>query len=65
MNNPMQILQMAQQLKSNPMQMLSRRFNVPQNLQDPQAIIQHLVSSGQVSQQQINTAYQAAQQFRR
>lgn len=65
MNNPMQILQMAQQLKSNPMQMLSRRFNVPQNLQDPQAIIQHLVSSGQVSQQQINNAYQAAQQFRR
>ena len=65
MNNP---LQMLQQLKSNPMQFLmQRRFNLPQGvaMNDPQAILNHLVQSGQISQQQINQAYQMAQNFRR
>ena len=64
MNNPVQVMQMVQQLKSNPMAMLSRRFKLPQNLQDPNDILNYLVQSGQVSQQQINSAYQAAQRFR-
>ena len=75
MNNPFysamgggqpNLMQMVQQLKSNPLQFLmQRRFNVPQNIaQDPNAILQHLLSSGQVSQQQINSAYQMAQKFR-
>ena len=40
----------------NPMAMLSRRFNIPQgiNTQDPNAIIQHLLNTGQISQQQLN-----------
>lgn len=52
--------QMIQQLKQNPMGMLSRRFNIPQNvnLQDPNAIIQHLMNTGQVSQEQYNQANQ-------
>lgn len=62
MNN---LVQMVQQLKSNPMAMLSRRFKLPQNLQDPNDILNYLVQSGQVSQQQINSAYQMAQNFRR
>lgn len=62
MNN--NIMQMVQQMKSNPMALLSRRFNLPQNLQNPNDIINYLVQSGQVSQQQINSAYQAAQRFR-
>ena len=63
MNNPMMMLQ---QLKSNPMQFLmQRRFNLPQGINDPQAILNHLVQSGQVSQEQVNRAYQMAQQFRR
>ena len=65
MNNP---LQMLQQLKANPMQFLmQRRFNLPQGvaMNDPQAILNHLVQSGQISQQQINQAYQMAQNFRR
>ena len=70
MNNPMMgaqnMMGMLQQLKSNPMQFLmSRRLNVPQSMaNDPQAILNHLVSTGQVSQQQINSAYQAAQRFK-
>ena len=64
MNNP---LQMLQQLKANPMQFLmQRRFNIPQGMAaDPQQILNHLVQSGQISQQQINQAYQMAQNFRR
>lgn len=65
MNNP---IQMLQQLKANPMQFLmQRRFNFPQGvaMNDPQAILNHLVQSGQISQQQINQAYQLAQNFRR
>lgn len=58
-------MQMVQQLKSNPMAMLARRFKLPQNLQDPNDILNYLVQSGQVSQQQINSAYQMAQNFRR
>lgn len=57
--------QMLNQLKSNPAQfLLSRKFNIPQNISDPNAIIQHLLSTGQVSQNQINNAYQMAQRFR-
>ena len=64
MNNPLSMMQMLQQLKSNPMQILSRRFNIPPSLHDPNDILQHLVSTGQVSQQQINNAYQMAQRLR-
>ena len=63
MNNP---LQMLQQLKANPMQFLmQRRMNLPQNvpMNDPQAILNHLVQTGQVSQQQINQAYSMAQRM--
>ena len=61
-NNPMAMLQ---QLKANPIQfLLQRRLNIPPNIgNDPNAILNHLVQSGQVSQQQINSAYQMAQQF--
>ncbi len=51
--------QMLQQFKANPMQMiLQRRFNIPQNMTgDPNAMIQHLLSTGQISQNQLNSAY--------
>lgn len=64
MNNP---LQMLQQLKANPMQFLmQKRMNLPQgmSMNDPQAILNHLLQTGQVSQQQINQAYQMAQRFK-
>lgn len=63
MNN--QMLGMLQQLKSNPLQFLmQRRMNIPQGVNDPQAILNHLVQTGQVSQEQVNLAYQMAQRFR-
>lgn len=65
---PNQIFGMLQQFKSNPMQMLmQRRMNLPQNvpMNDPNAILNHLLQTGQISQQQINNAYQMAQQFKR
>lgn len=62
------MMAMLQQLKANPVQFLiQRRFNIPQNisLNDPNAILNYLVSSGQISQNQINNAYQMAQQMGR
>ena len=56
MPNPNQIMQAVSQLKSNPMSILAPRFNLPQNMNDPQKIIQHLLNTGQVSQQQVNQA---------
>lgn len=54
--NPQQLMSMYQKMKNNPMQVLSQRFNIPQdvNVKDPNAIIQHLLNSGQVSQAQVN-----------
>lgn len=61
--NPMQMLQ---QLRQNPVQMLRQAgLNVPENLNDPNQIIQHLMNSGQVSQQRYEQARQMAAQFKR
>lgn len=58
MGNPMQIMQMYQQFRQNPMAMLSQKFNIPQNINNPQDIVQHLLNSGQVTQEQVNNAMQ-------
>ena len=63
---PNQMMGMLQQLKNNPLQFLmQRRMNIPQgmSMNDPQAIINHLINTGQVSQQQLNAAYQMMQRF--
>lgn len=54
----MNFLDMYSQFMRNPIAMLSQRFNLPQNVNDPNEILQHLVNSGQVNQQQINNAMQ-------
>ena len=68
MNNPMMgnLMQMIQQVKANPMAFLAqRRMNIPANIaNDPSAILQHLLSTGQVNQAQVNQAYQALQQYK-
>ena len=62
----MNLMQMLQQLRQNPVQMLRQAgLNVPDNLNDPNAIIQHLMNSGQVSQQRYEQARQMAAQFRK
>lgn len=71
MNNPlvggmpnMNPMQMLSQLRSNPLGVLRRAgFNVPENINSPQAIIQHLMNSGQISQSQLTQAQQMAQNF--
>lgn len=72
MNNPLfqmmggmsggnNILGMLSQLKQNPLSMLNRAgYNIPGNISSPQQIVQHLVQSGQVNQQQLDYAQQMA-----
>jgi len=67
MNNIGNIMGMVQQFKANPMQfLLQKKLNVPQNvaMDNPQAIMDYLLQSGQINQQQINQAYQIAQRFK-
>ena len=54
----MNIDEMVNKFRENPMGILSQRFNIPQNMNDPNQIIQHLLNTGQVSQQQVNKAMQ-------
>lgn len=49
---------MVNQIKQNPMAVLSQRFKIPQNMNDPNQIIQHLLNTGQVTQEQVNNAMQ-------
>lgn len=55
--NVIQAFQMLNQIKNNPMSFLSQRFNVPKevNVNDPNEILNHLLSSGQVQQSQIDS----------
>ena len=53
-----QFMQAYQQFQQNPLALLGRRFNIPQNISSPQDIVQHLLNSGQVSQAQVNQAMQ-------
>lgn len=52
--NPFNLINAYQSFRQNPMQMLSQRFNIPQGLNNPNDIINHLVNTGQVNQNQIN-----------
>lgn len=54
----MNIMQMVNQYKQNPMALLAQRYNIPANLSNPNDIIQHLLNTGQVSQSQVNNAMQ-------
>ena len=55
--NPIQVFQMLNQIKTNPMGILSQRFNIPNevNVNDPNEILKHLVESNQVTQNQIDS----------
>lgn len=51
-------LTMLNQFKQNPMAMLSKRYNIPQDMNDPNQILQHLLNTKQVSQEQVNRVMQ-------
>lgn len=58
MNN---LMQMLTQIKGNPAAMLSQ-YGVPQEIaNNPQAVVQHLLNTGRVSQDQYNRAVSMAQ----
>lgn len=56
--NKPDIKQMFNDFKANPTQALIKaKFNLPDNINnDPQSIVQHLLNTGQITQEQINTA---------
>ena len=56
MPNPNEIMNAISQLKMNPSAMLASRFNLPQGMSNPNDIIQHLLNTGQVTQDQVNRA---------
>lgn len=60
------IFTMATQFKQNPLGMLSQRFNIPQNITNPNDILQYLLNTRQITQQQVNMAMQMSNypQFR-
>ena len=63
--NPM-MNNVLSQMKRNPMQFLTQKgFNIPQNMNDPNAIIQYLMNTGQVSQTQYDQAMRTINQFKR
>ena len=64
MNNGLagQVMQMLPGMKQNPFGALqSAGFNVPNNLNNPQQILDHLVRSGQISQNQLDYAQKMVQ----
>jgi len=60
MNN---LFNMVSQYKSNPMAAVMQRFNIPRNISNPQDMVQHLLDSGQVTQDQVNNAMRMRPQF--
>ena len=63
--NLFEMMNFLNQMRANPAQILAQRgMNVPQGVSDPQAILNHLLRTGQISQQQINSALQMAKMFR-
>lgn len=56
MNN---LLSLFQSLMSNPFQtLLNANLNIPQGMNNPNDIIQHLLNTGQVSQNRVNQVMQ-------
>lgn len=65
--NPGDIFGFLQNLRNNPLGLLAQRgYNIPQNISnDPNKILQHLLTTGQITQEQYNNAYNQAMMFRK
>lgn len=56
-DNLQNVLQLKDQLMSDPVNTLARhKYNIPQGMTNPNDILQHLLNTGQVNQQQVNGA---------
>lgn len=56
MNNIQGLFNAYNMLRQNPMELISRRFRIPPNMdvRNPNDIVQYLLNSGQISQQDVN-----------
>ena len=61
-NGSMNIMQQLSQLRSNPVQVLSKAgYNIPEGIgNNPQAIVQHLLNTNQITQQRLNQSQMMA-----
>ena len=60
-SNMQDMYNLLQQLKQDPVGMLARRkYNIPQGMTNPSDIMQHLLNTGQVTQNAVNNANQQA-----
>lgn len=50
----MNMFNMISQFNQNPVGLLSQRFNIPQGMNDPNQILQHLINTNQVSRSQVD-----------
>lgn len=59
------MMESFQQFMQNPFQaLISKNLNIPVEMQSsPQTMVQHLVNSGQISQDTFNKAFQTAQRM--
>lgn len=63
-NNMQAMFSLFQNFRNNPIGALSRRFNIPAGINgDPNAVIQHLLSTGQITQDQFNQASMMARRI--
>ena len=64
--NMKDLMDFYNRFRQNPMQILNQRFNIPQNvdINNPNDIIQHLLNTGQITQNQVNNAMNMRNQFR-
>lgn len=61
--NPMMIEELNMIMKNPKGYMAQRGLNIPQNINSPNDIIQYLMNTGQISQQQYNQAMSMAKRF--
>lgn len=65
-NVPTNPMQMLSQLKGNPAQMLKQAgYSIPDGMNNPQQIVNHLLNSGQVNNGRLSMAQQMARNFGR
>lgn len=63
---PTNPIQMLSQLKGNPAQMLKQAgYSIPDGMNNPQQIVNHLLNSGQVNNGRLSMAQQMARNFGR
>lgn len=52
------LFSMFAEFRQNPVAMLSKRYNIPQGMSSPDEILQYLLNTKQVSQDQVNRVMQ-------